>query len=152
VIIYPVTRELFAFRNHWCAESNRINLRVVADGPPESELGVAKTSPITIMRLPRGKVLIAGSEALKSDLIVDCVCRLLALIHFACPPLTCYAIPNQVLVSPLHQGGEAQAIPGDFPSAVGPLRQQQTQRQSADRETSKPGSGISLSSSEDTRS
>ena len=86
VIIYPLAIELFAFRNRSCAKSNRTNLRVIRDGPPEIELGVAKTFAITIMRLPRWKRLIAGSEALKSDLIFDCVCRLLALINFAWTP------------------------------------------------------------------
>ena len=68
-IIYPLAIELFALRKDRCVSTNRMNLRVVRDGPPQIELGVAKKFSITIMRLPRWKRLIVLSEALKSDLI-----------------------------------------------------------------------------------
>jgi hypothetical protein len=68
-IIYPLAVELFAFQKDRSAAVNRIFLVLCEHGPPEIELGVAKTFSITIMRLPRWKRLIAESEALKSDLI-----------------------------------------------------------------------------------
>jgi hypothetical protein len=70
-IIYPRPVELFAFQKDRCATANRIFFAQCAYGPPEIELGVAKKIPITIMRLPRWKRLIAQSEALKSDLIFE---------------------------------------------------------------------------------
>lgn len=69
VIMYLLAIELFALQKDRCAVANGINSGVLKDGPPEMELGLAKTFPITIMRLPRWKRLIAGSEALKSNLI-----------------------------------------------------------------------------------
>ena len=94
-------------------------------GPPEIELGVAKKISITIMRLPRWKRLIAKSEALKSDLIFERVCRLVALINFAMAPRQPAAqFPNQVVCeSPSSRVKKPQAIPGDLPVVVGSLRQ-----------------------------
>jgi hypothetical protein len=55
VIIYPLAIELFALTKDRRAVTKRMNLRLVCDGPPEIEFGVAKKFPITIMRLPRWK-------------------------------------------------------------------------------------------------
>ena len=133
-IIYPLTRELFAFQKDGCALTNRTNLSVIRDGPPWIDLGVAKKNSITIMRLPRWKRLIARSEALKSDLIFWLCLQVTRSYKFCMAPLTCCAIPNQCLWAPLHWSEEAPAIPGDFPIAVGPLRQKSTQRHSTARE------------------
>lgn len=99
-IIYPLALELFALQKNRHALSKRSFSDQVKYGPPEIELGVAKKISITIMRLPRWKRLIAKSEALKSDLIFERVCRLVALINFAMAPRqTCRAFPIQVFVS-----------------------------------------------------
>ena len=127
-IIYPLAIELFASRKNRGVATNGMNLNVVWNGPPEIDLGVAKKFSITIMRLPYWKRLIALSERWKSDLIFDCVCRLLALMNFCWPrwPATRYLI--RLCEPPLQQNEEALAIRGDFPFAIGILRQQSTQR------------------------
>ena len=68
-IRYPLATELFANKKVTSAIRSSVNSRDEFDGPATIDFGVAKTFPITIMRLPRWKRLIARSEALKSDLI-----------------------------------------------------------------------------------
>ena len=58
-IIYPLALELFALRKNRAVSTNGMNLNIVKNGPPEIDLGVAKKFPITIMRLPYWKRLIA---------------------------------------------------------------------------------------------
>jgi hypothetical protein len=55
VIIYPLAIELFAIQNHRRAAPFTREFRSEKDGPPQIEIGVAKTFSITIMRLPRWK-------------------------------------------------------------------------------------------------
>lgn len=52
--------------------------------------------------------------SVESELIVECVCRLPALINFLLAPLTCYAIPISCFTErPFISGESAQAIQGD---------------------------------------
>jgi hypothetical protein len=52
VIIYPLARELFAFRKMYGETLLRMNSTVKENGPCWIEKGVAKKFSITIMRLP----------------------------------------------------------------------------------------------------
>jgi hypothetical protein len=62
----------------------RINFAIEKHGPPSSEKGTCKNFSDHYNATPLLEAkTIAGSEALKSDLIIfDCVCGLLALINF----------------------------------------------------------------------
>lgn len=70
VIIYPLARELFAFRKSCEKMALRMNFTAKKNGPRWIEKGVAKKFSITIMRLPRSEAMITRkSEALKSSLM-----------------------------------------------------------------------------------
>ena len=54
-IRYPLATELFANKKVASATRSNVNPHDVFDGPLTIDFGVAKTFPITIMRLPRWK-------------------------------------------------------------------------------------------------
>ena len=70
-IIYPLAIELFAFQNDRCWISFRSNFAIEKHGPPGNEKGTCKNFFDHYNATPSLEAkTIAGSEALKSDLII----------------------------------------------------------------------------------
>jgi len=79
-IRYLLATETFANWKVTYTTLRKRKLLFICDGPPSTELGVAKTFSITIMRLPRWKRWFVSSEALRwMSFLIVCVRRYLLL-------------------------------------------------------------------------